>query len=106
MTRLPAENLTVGEGITTGTTSVVGFPFTSSLPTPICPHQFLVTPDIGMIVGFPSTFTPPPCSLPRLFNNELRKRHNTHPYYNCVKWIISLIQAVSSRNESYKRRNL
>ncbi len=98
---IPTKNLTIGKVITTATAYVVSFPFTSPFPTPISPYQFLITPNIVMIMSPPSTLAFSACSSPCLLNNTIGECHFTpltrivvHDYYSTnegdvkryVKW--------------------
>ncbi len=76
---IPAENFTVGKGITTATAYVMSFPFTSSFPTPITPYQFLITPNVVMIMSPPSALAFSACSSPCLLNNTIGECHFAPP---------------------------
>ena len=84
MTR-PTENSAISQEVIIGVTiNMVGFPASSSYPTPITPHQFLTT-----IPAYPL------CYIPTRFNSAITKRHITPPW-SMGALIIALVRGMSS----------
>lgn len=76
---IPAQYLTIGKGIRSSATLMMGFPFTSSFPPSILLHKCLRTSAIRMSMTFSTTFTSSTRMVPCLFHNTIWKSSHFIP---------------------------